>query len=55
MGEGLDADVMHVSKFVVVTVLVDNSEGGIVAPQVPNYGAAATIDVIGGADVEAVD
>ena len=54
MGEGLEADVMHVSKFAAVTVLVDGSEGRIVATQGPYYGAAAAIDVIGGADVETI-
>ena len=54
MGEGLDADVMQVSKFVVVAVLVDDSEGGFVAAKSPYYGAAAAVDVIGGADVKAI-
>ena len=45
---------MHVSKFVVVTVLVDDSEGGFVAPKSPYDVAAAAIEVIGGADVEAI-
>ena len=54
MGEGPDADVMQVSKFVVVAVLVDDSEGRFVAAKSPYYGAAAAVDVIGGADVEAI-
>lgn len=45
---------MHVSKFVVVAVLVDDSEGRFVAPKSPYYGAAGAIDVIGGAGVEAI-
>ena len=47
VGEGLDADVMHVPKLVLVAVLVDDSEGGFVAPESPYYGAAAAVDVIG--------
>ena len=54
MGEGPDADVMQVSKFVVVAILVEDSEGGFLAAKSPYYSAAAAIDVVGGADVEAI-